>query len=258
MMDNAPQLAAGVYEWPSADGTTMTRPETTLFLLTSVDGKISTGDSDVMDVDADYPAIEGIKEGLHQYYAIEQETALFSLNTGRVFSKIGFNDKNDQRDKLPVSFVVLDSLPHLTEQGVSYLSRLATKLIIVTTNASHPAYAVQRQAENIHIIAYANQVDFIDLFQKLGTDYGAEKLTIQSGGTLNATLVRQGLVDRVLLVVAPALVGGKDTSTVMDGRSLQATKDLSDIKALELVQAKPLEDSYVLLEYKVKNVDGRE
>lgn len=222
-------------------------------MLISVDGKISTGDTDIMDVDKDYPTLTGVKDGLQQYYDIEQETDLFSLNTGRVFAKIGFNEKKDRPAKLPVSFVVVDNRPHLTKQGVSYLSKKADRLIIVTTNASHPAYTVQKQAENISIIPYPNQIDFADLFQQLKRKYGAERLTIQSGGTLNATLVRQGLVDRVLLVVAPALIGGKDTPTLMDGRSLHATKELSHIRALELIQAKPLKNSYLLLEYKVKN-----
>ena len=66
----------------------MTRPYTTLFMLMSVDGKISTGDSDLMDVDKDFPTISGIKEGLSQYYEIEKQTDFFSLNTGRVFAKI--------------------------------------------------------------------------------------------------------------------------------------------------------------------------
>ena len=231
----------------------MTRPETTLFMLISVDGKISTGDSDVMDVDTDYPTIDGIKEGLHQYYDIEQQTDLFSLNTGRVFSKIGINDEKDEPTKLPVSFVVIENLPHLTGQGVTYLSKKASRLIVVTSNTSHPAYIVQRQVDNIHIVHYSSEIDFTDLFEKLKKDYGVERLTIQSGGTLNTTLVRQGLVDRVLLVVAPALVGGKDTPTLMDGRSLHTANDLSKIKALELIQAKPLENSYLLLEYRVNN-----
>ena len=33
------------------------RPVTTLFMLSSVDGKISTGNSDLLDVDSDYPAM---------------------------------------------------------------------------------------------------------------------------------------------------------------------------------------------------------
>ena len=51
------------------------RPITTLFMLMSVDGKISPGASDSLDVDKDFPNIAGLKEGLPQYYEIEQTTA---------------------------------------------------------------------------------------------------------------------------------------------------------------------------------------
>lgn len=67
----------------------MDRPITTLFMLMSVDGEISTGASDLLDEDRDFPIIEGLKEGLHQYYEIEQTTDLWSLNTGRVQAKLG-------------------------------------------------------------------------------------------------------------------------------------------------------------------------
>lgn len=69
------------------------RPISTLFLMTSVDGKISTGNSDKLDVDIDFPQIDGVKQGLHQYYEIEETTDLWSLNTGRVMQKIGINEK---------------------------------------------------------------------------------------------------------------------------------------------------------------------
>jgi len=48
----------------------MEKPKTTLFMLMSVDGKISTGNIDNRDVDKDFPKIKGIKEGLKQYYDI--------------------------------------------------------------------------------------------------------------------------------------------------------------------------------------------
>ena len=57
------------------------KPITTLFMLMSVDGKISTGAVDELDVDRDYPRIEGVKEGLYQYYEIEKTTDLWSLNS---------------------------------------------------------------------------------------------------------------------------------------------------------------------------------
>ena len=71
----------------------MDRPITTLFMLMSVDGKISTGATDDLDVDKDFPKIMGVQEGLHQYYEIEQTTDLWSLNSGRVQEKIGINMK---------------------------------------------------------------------------------------------------------------------------------------------------------------------
>lgn len=70
------------------------RPITTLFMLMSVDGKISTGASDELDVDKDFPMINGVKEGLPQYYEIEQTTDLWAFNTGRVQEKMGANEKD--------------------------------------------------------------------------------------------------------------------------------------------------------------------
>ncbi len=54
----------------------MDRPITTLYMLMSVDGKISTGAVDSLDMDSDLPTLDGVREGLHQYYEIEQTTDL--------------------------------------------------------------------------------------------------------------------------------------------------------------------------------------
>ncbi|MDE1970934.1 MAG: dihydrofolate reductase family protein [Patescibacteria group bacterium] len=232
----------------------MDKPYTTLFMLMSVDGKISTGDSDSMDVDQDFPKISGIKEGLNQYYEIEKQTDFFSLNSGRVWVKIGANEKREEPKKIPVNFVVIDNKPHLKETGLIYYAKKSEKLIIVTNNESHPAFALKNQYQNIELILYKGDINLADLLGRLKTKYGANRLTIQTGGTLNAEFMRQGLIDRVLIVVAPALVGGKDTSTLIDGESLHSTNELFKIKALEFVQAKPLNNSYLLLEYTVKNI----
>jgi len=222
-------------------------------MLMSVDGKISTGDNDSMDVDKDFPQLKGIKEGLNQYYDIEKTTDLFSMNSGRVFAKIGINNKGDEPQKSDVSLVVIDNELYLTEKGVAYLAKKSKKLFIITTNKSHSAFLVKEQMPDIEILLYQNEIDFSDLMGKLFINYGVDKLTIQCGGTLNSILVRAGLVDRILLVIAPALIGGKDTPTIMDGESLHDTEELSKIKSLKLIRAEELENSYLLLEYMVNN-----
>ena len=224
----------------------MERPITTLFLLSSVDGKISTGATDELDVDRDFPKIAGVREGLHQYYEIEGMTDLWSLNTGRVQAKMGVNEK-PLPEKSPVSFVLVDST-HLTEGGVRYFSRLSDKLVLITTNKEHPAFGVD--AENLHII-YQDELSLADALRALKSDFGCERLTIQSGGTLNALFLREKLIDYVDIVVAPVLIGGKDTATVIDGASLTSPSELSALGALSLEACTVLEDSYVRLRYKV-------
>ena len=108
----------------------MERPITTLFMLMSVDGKISTGAADELDVDKDFPQIAGVREGLHQYYEIEQTTDLWALNSGRVQAKLGVNTK-DMPDKTPVSFVIIDN-KHLQEHGVQYLCALSKEFVLIT------------------------------------------------------------------------------------------------------------------------------
>ena len=63
--------------------------------------------------------------------------------------------------------------------------------------------------------------------------------------------LREKLFDYVDLVVAPVLVGGKDTSTLIDGASLCTVNELSALGVLELESIVPLAASYIRLRYKV-------
>ncbi len=62
---------------------------------------------------------------------------------------------------------------------------------------------------------------------------------------------REKLFDYIDIVVAPVLVGGKDTSTLIDGESLFSQKELSKLGVLKLQECVVLEDSYLRLRYEV-------
>ena len=222
----------------------MNRPVTTLFMLMSVDGKISTGATDEMDVDQDFPQIAGLKYGLYQYYEIEQSTDLWSFNTGRVQAKMGVNTA-DMPDKTPVSFVLLDN-SHLNEHGVRYFCAKSKQFALITTNRNHPAFDVKE--ENLHII-FQEKLSLPAAFTILKEQFGCEGLTIQSGGTVNALFLREKLFDFVDIVVAPVLIGGKDTATLIDGQSLRSRDELDKLGVLRLIEATPLQDSYLRLRY---------
>ena len=224
----------------------MDRPVTTLFMLMSVDGKISTGATDEMDVDRDFPQIAGLKEGLHQYYEIEQTTDLWSFNTGRVQAKMGSNTK-EMPEKTPVSFVLLDN-HHLNEHGVRYFCAKSRRFVLITSNRDHPAINVDES--NLSIILQES-ISLPDALRQLKTQFGCERLTVQSGGTVNSLFLRGKLLDYVDVVVAPVLIGGRDTATLIDGPSLQTKAELAQLGVLRLIDAGILESSYVRLRYQV-------
>ena len=228
------------------------RPETTLFMIESLDGKINSGNSDSLDVDRDWKTIKGVKEGLQQYYDIESETDLYSLNSGRVMAKIGVNDRTDEPEKTICSFIIIDRKPHLNENGVAFLCKWVNKLLLVTDNKNHPAYNLRSKYDNLEIIYY-DEIDLNTLMEDLYDKYNVDKITIQTGGTLNCEFLRAGLIDNVNIVIAPLLVGGSDTNTLVDGTSISSVEELSKLRALELEDFRVLKKSYIQLKYKVLN-----
>ena len=229
----------------------MNRPITTLFMLESLDGKISSGSSDNLDADKDFYRIDGVKEGLHQYYELEQETDIFSLNTGRVIAKIGVNEKKEYHEKIDaVTFVIIDNKPHLNENGIDYLCNWVGKLLLVTTNKNHIAYSLQYKYDNLEILYY-DTLDLKVLLEDLYSKYNAVRLTIQSGGTLNGMFVRNKLIDFVNIVIAPIIVGGKNVATLVDGESITDESELNKLLPLQLLECNKLEHSYIELKYKV-------
>lgn len=150
--------------------------------------------------------------------------------------------------KIDVIFVIVDNKPHLTERGVTNLLKFVSQLYIVTTNPKHPANRVKDS--NLSVVNYESSIDFKDLFVKLKS-LGADKVTIQSGGDMNAELMRSGLINFVSLVVAPVMIGGRNTAALLGGKSLESSEDLALLKPLELISIDRLNDSYLHLRYKV-------
>ena len=163
-------------------------------------------------------------------------------------AKMGWNEAKKSIEQLPVSFIIIDNRPHLTTQGVTNLLKRSKKLYVVTTNNIHPANSITDS--NLEVLFYEDEIDVKNLFRRLKS-LGIDNLTVQSGGEMNAELMRGGLINLVSLVVTPVMVGGSTTPTLLDGKSLETIDDLKLLKPLELVSIDKLTDSYIHLKYRV-------
>jgi 2,5-diamino-6-(ribosylamino)-4(3H)-pyrimidinone 5'-phosphate reductase len=147
---------------------------------------------------------------------------------------------------------VVDNKPHLNDIGVNYFIQMSKVFYLVTTNIKHPAFRYGDK-DNLKIEYYENKIDFKDLFYKFKTKYNIDRITLQTGGTLNAVLLREGLIDKLKIVVAPALIGGINTMSLIGGESLRNVNDITKIKAMKLNGIKELKDSYIELNYDIIN-----
>jgi 2,5-diamino-6-(ribosylamino)-4(3H)-pyrimidinone 5'-phosphate reductase len=147
-----------------------------------------------------------------------------------------------------VSFVLLDN-HHLSKHGVSYFCALSKEFVLVTSNPKHPAFSVKEK--NLHILYYEklNMKEMLcDLYEK----YGCKRLTVQSGSTLNAEFLHEHLFDYADIVIAPVLVGGEKTSSLIGGESFISKEQLDMLGVLGLEKAETMENSYLRLKYKVR------
>jgi 2,5-diamino-6-(ribosylamino)-4(3H)-pyrimidinone 5'-phosphate reductase len=100
-----------------------------------------------------------------------------------------------------------------------------------------------------YIIAGTDHVNFHQAFEELSKEYGAKTILLDSGGTLNGVLLREGLVSEISLLVHPLVVGGTGYKSLV---MLPEVEKLSDTVKLTLKDVKIKGDHFVWLRYGIE------
>ena len=77
---------------------------------------------------------------------------------------------------------------------------------------------------------------------------GVNRLMVEGGATLNFELLRLGLVDEILVCVAPLIFGGESAPTLAAGSGFERSAALP----LKLVHVEKWDDGGVLLKYQLE------
>jgi diaminohydroxyphosphoribosylaminopyrimidine deaminase/5-amino-6-(5-phosphoribosylamino)uracil reductase len=59
---------------------------------------------------------------------------------------------------------------------------------------------------------------------------------LEGGGTVNASALRAGLIDRVILYVAPMLLGGQDARSVIGGTSPPSLSEAVPLRDMRMTR----------------------
>jgi 2,5-diamino-6-(ribosylamino)-4(3H)-pyrimidinone 5'-phosphate reductase len=120
--------------------------------------------------------------------------------------------------------------------------------ITIFTTEQTPSTQISRLEEvgaSLYI-AGNEKVDLKSMMQTL-KEIGIRRILVEGGGTLNSSLLEEYLVDEINLYLAPAIFGGANSPTLVDGLGLKQ----KDAIELNLLSIKSVENGGVILRYQV-------
>lgn len=148
------------------------------------------------------------------------------------------------KGKNPIRIIVDSSLRIPINSIV--LNDNCSKTIIVTTNNSNNEKVEKLKSQRIDVLVIDkkdNRVDLKKLMEALGR-LNIDSVLLEGGSTLNFSALKEGIVDKVQIYIAPMILGGKLAKTPVGG---EGVKYLSDAYNLTSITAKVI-DRDILVE----------
>ncbi len=225
----------------------MNRPYTFINVAMTADGKIDTFErkgaaisskQDKQRVDELRAAADGILIGGKTLLDEQPKLTVKSeaLREGRILRGLAPNP-------IKVGVATVADVPLESD----FIKAGPARVVIFTTNQTSNSQVEILRAQGVQV--FVHDAPRVDLNQMMLTlkNIGVDRLMVEGGGTMNFELMRLGLVDELMIYVAPMIFGGANAPTLADGLGLTQSAAI----ALKLINVEPHENGGILLRYKL-------
>lgn len=214
----------------------------TLNTAMTVDGKIATtsGDSaissrdDLIRVHELRASADGIMVGISTVLA-DNPRLTVRLARKRVKKKDPARIVIDSTGKIP-----LDSRILLTASRI--------KTIVAVTKLAHIDTLRKIKKTGAIVIVSGRQTVNLKKVFSIIKQMGIRKILVEGGGEINWSLLRLGIVNELIVTIAPKIVGGRQATTLVEG---QGYRRISQGIKLHLKQAQIQNNGELVLHYKL-------
>jgi 2,5-diamino-6-(ribosylamino)-4(3H)-pyrimidinone 5'-phosphate reductase len=224
----------------------MNRPYTFINVAMTADGKIDTFErkgatissaQDKARVDELRASADGILVGGK---TLTGETPKLTVKN----EALRQNRIQQGRSENPIKIGVASNVNILLDSD--FIKAGPAKVVIFTTTQTSKSQVEKLREVGVEVlIDDAPQVNLKNMMltlKKMGVDH----LMVEGGGTINFELMRLGLIDELMIYVAPMIFGGANSPTLADGLGLSRADSLS----IKLNHVEHWDDGSVILRYK--------
>jgi 2,5-diamino-6-(ribosylamino)-4(3H)-pyrimidinone 5'-phosphate reductase len=121
------------------------------------------------------------------------------------------------------------------------------QVVIFTTDQTSKDQLAKLRTSGIEIFVHIEPRVNLTLMMQTLKKIGVDHLMVEGGGTMNFELMRLGLVDELMIYIAPMVFGGANAPTLADGLGLMR----GNAVALKLQNIETHEDGGIVLRYKL-------
>jgi riboflavin biosynthesis pyrimidine reductase len=118
---------------------------------------------------------------------------------------------------------------------------------ILSERVSDEYLAFLRERRVSYLLAGAQEVDLSVALEKIGAQFGVRTLMLEGGGRVNGSMLREGLIDEVSVLIAPVVDGRIGAPALFDIEGDDAPQGL----VLEAMEQRP--GNVLWLRYRVGN-----
>jgi len=197
----------------------------------SLDGKIAT-------VTKESKYITGIPARQHVHMLrVYVDAVMVGVNTVKIDDpELTVRDiGNENITKRNPKKIVLDTKAEIPLNSKVFKNEPERTIVVVGENT--PKGKIEKIRKTGAVVLKAKtkggQIDLKKLMVELGEDK-ITSIMIESGGTLAASALREGIVDKVLFFIAPKIIGGKAAPTPVGGKGFKKLSQAINLKSAKV------------------------
>ena len=134
--------------------------------------------------------------------------------------------------------IIIDSYGRIPLNSKILKSATKIKTIIVVTKQASTDTIEKIKKLGAHVIIIGSKLVNLKRVFKMLYGMGYKKILVEGGGELNWSCLHDGIVNELIITIAPKVLGGRDAITLVEGRGYSTISQAIKLKLTKIIQNK--------------------